>query len=396
MARNEAHLHCKKDFRTLSLAERQARIAKSLGLDAATVAAMLDGGIDGAAADHMIENAIGVLGLPFGLGLNFVINDKPYVVPMAVEEPSVIAAASSAAKRILAGGGFEASADESIMAAQIEVTQIRDVAEAARRVRAAVPELMPLAQASLAGVVAFGGGAREIVAREIGDGRLVVHVMVDCRDAMGANTLNTMAEAIGDRVAEIAQGKLGLRILSNLCDQRCARAIGRIPFDHLGGANAEEGRSIAEGIESASRFAEADVYRAVTHNKGIMNGTDAVVVATGNDWRAVEAGAHAYAARDGRYKPLATWRVDHDAKLLVGKVEMPMALGIVGGALRTHKGARIAVDLLGVESSRELAMVAVSVGLASNVAALRALSQEGIQRGHMALHLRTPAAGPRS
>ena len=376
-----------RSFRDLSLDERRAKLAESLGIDKTAILRTLEGGIDGQMANQMVENAVGVMGLPFGLGLNFVINHKHYVVPMAIEEPSVIAAASSAAKRILAGGGFEASADDSIMVAQIEITEVADVAKGSARVAAESSTLLANANAACAGLVEVGGGAKELVARDLGEGRLVMHLVVDCRDAMGANSLNTMAEAIGPRVAELAGGKLGLRILSNLCDRRCARSKGRIPFKALA-STAEEGRLVAEGIESASRFAEADIYRAVTHNKGIMNGVDAVVLATGNDWRAVEAGAHAYAASKGRYAPLATWRVDQADGSLRGSVEMPMALGIVGGALRAHRGARAAVDLMDIKTSAELAMVAVSVGLASNLAALRALSTEGIQRGHMALHRR--------
>ena len=386
-----------KDFRSSSLAERRARVATTLGISVEVATSMLEGGIDGALADTMVENSIGVLGVPFGLGLNFVVNERFYVVPMAIEEPSVIAAASSAAKRILAGGGFVATADEPLMAAQVELTGVADPALARKNIEAEASVLLERANDHLSGLREFGGGSREIVVRDLGEGRVVVHIVVDVRDAMGANMLNTCAEALGPRIAELAGGTLGLRILSNLCDRRCARAEARVPFTSLGDG-AEHGREVALAVERASRFADADVYRAVTHNKGIMNGVDAVVLATGNDWRAVEAGAHCFAARDGRYAPLSTWRVDESASVLLGRVEMPMALGIVGGALRAHRGARAAVDLLGVTTASELAMICVSVGLASNLAALRALATEGIQRGHMALHTRTthPPAAPKT
>lgn len=382
--------HYGRDFRSLTLTERRGRVAKTLGITADVAETIFERGLDGALADAMVENSVGVFGLPFGLGLNFVINQKAYVVPMAVEEPSVIAAASSAAKRILAGGGFVASADDPIMAAQVEINDVADPAQARKNIEAESKVLLERANDHLLGLTEFGGGSREIIIRDLGEGRVVVHLMVDVRDAMGANMLNTMAEALGPRLAELAGGKLGLRILSNLCDRRCARTQARVPFASLA-SNADEGREVAFAVERASRFADADVYRAVTHNKGIMNGTDAVVVATGNDWRAVEAGAHCYAARDGRYAPLSTWRVDEAAGVLKGQCEMPLALGIVGGALRAHRGARAAVDLLGVTTASELAMICVSVGLASNLAALRALATEGIQRGHMALHKRTSA-----
>ena len=237
------------------------------------------------------------------------------------------------------------------------------------------------------GLVERGGGAREITVRDLGCGFVVAHVLVDCRDAMGANLLNTVAEALGARVAALCHGELGLRILSNYCDQRVARVTARIPVvdfscQHTSGAVA------ARGVVNASRFAELDPYRAVTHNKGIMNGVDAVVLATGNDWRAVEAAAHAYAARSGRYSPLATWRLVDEGQTLEGRLEIPLSLGIVGGALRAHRGARLALQLLGVKSSAELSMVTAAAGLATNLSALRALATEGIQRGHMALHHR--------
>jgi hydroxymethylglutaryl-CoA reductase len=387
-------------FRHLAPAERRRRLALRAGLDPAELeAALATGGLDEAGADRMVENAVGTLALPFGLALHVRVDGRDHVVPMVVEEPSVIAAASSAAKRVRAGGGFRTSVDEPLMIAQVEVHDVADPAAARAALEAAADELLAAGAAAVPGVVARGGGPRSIEVRDLGDGMLVVDVLVDCRDAMGANLLNTLAEAIGPRVAELARGELGLRILSNHCDRRCVRVRAEVPYAALvsDGVVAErrvaEGRDVARRIRLASRFAERDVRRAVTHNKGIMNGVDAVVVATGNDWRAVEAAAHAYAARGGRYAPLATWTEDDERGVLVGALGLPLALGVVGGALRAHRGARLALAILGVGTAGELAAIAASVGLASNLAALRALATEGIQRGHMALHRRALGGG---
>lgn len=375
-------------FRELGVSERRRVLAEILAVPEADLSSSLDGGgLDLETADAMVENAVGTLGLPFGVALNFRINGAEYLVPMAIEEPSVIAAASHAAKRARAGGGFEASADEPLMAAQIEVHDVPDPASATARVRAAAAELLAKANRAVPGIVERGGGARELVVRDLGEGLVVTHVLVHVCDAMGANMLNTVAEAIGDRVADLTGGELGLRILTNYCDRRLTRVSARIPIDHFGSASIS-GLEAARGVASASRFAERDPYRAVTHNKGIMNGVDAVVLATGNDWRAVESAAHAYAARSGVYAPLATWRLSADEQTLDGAIEIPLALGTVGGALRAHPGARLALRLLGVTGAAELAMVAAAAGLATNLAALRALATEGIQRGHMALHRR--------
>jgi hydroxymethylglutaryl-CoA reductase len=242
-------------------------------------------------------------------------------------------------------------------------------------------------------LVARGGGARALEVRDLGEGFVVTQVIVDCRDAMGANMLNTIAEALGARVEALAGGQRGLRILSNFCDRRVARVTATLPVEDFGCKHAS-GIEAARGVASASRFAELDPYRAVTHNKGIMNGVDAVVLATGNDWRAVEAAAHAYAARKGSYGPLATWKLVDEERSLQGTIEIPLALGVVGGALRAHRGARLALKLLRIETSAELAMVTAAAGLATNLAALRALATEGIQRGHMALHHRASAPAP--
>lgn len=380
-------------FRTLSIQERRARIAEATGIPLADLERALAGSeLDLATAEAMVENAIGALALPFGVALNVRVNETDYLVPMAIEEPSVIAATSHAAKRVRAGGGFIAEADPPLMAAQIEVHGVRDPEAAAARIQEAEQEILKMASDAVPGLVARGGGARRLSTRDLGEGFLVTHIEVDCRDAMGANLVNTIAEALGPAVAALAEGELGLRILSNYCEKRRVRVRARVPVDALGDEK-RSGLAAAKGIASASRFAERDPYRAVTHNKGIMNGVDAVVAATGNDWRAVEAAAHAFAARSGTYGPLATWRLTEDETALEGQLEIPLALGTVGGALRAHRGAQIALSIAGVSSASELAMLAAATGLATNLAALRALSTEGIQRGHMALHHR--ALGPK-
>lgn len=375
-------------FRHLSVPERRRALAEAAGLAPADLDAAFDrGGVDVATADQMVENAIGVYALPIGVGLYLRINGQDFLAPMAVEEPSVIAAASHACKRVRAAGGFTASADPSLMTAQIALHEVADPAGAVARLCEARAELIELAHAALPSLRERGGGARDILARDLGDGLVVVHLVVDCLDAMGANMLNTVAEALGPRVAAIGRGELGLRILSNYCDQRLVRVSARIPVADFGGGEVD-GPAAALGVVRASDFASKDVYRAVTHNKGIMNGVDAVVIATGGDFRAVEAGAHAHAARSGRYEPLATWRLEDEGASLVGRLEMPLALGTVGGALRAHSAACTALALSGAASAAELGMIAASVGLASNLSALRALATEGIQRGHMSLHRR--------
>lgn len=332
--------------------------------------------------ERLIENAVGVFGMPLGLATNFIVDAREILVPMAIEEPSVVAAASNAARMARSGGGFRTSADPPRVVAQIELLEPADTA--AVQILGARDELLATADRTQPELVSLGGGARELRVRENigGPGRAVVHLEVDCKDAMGANIANTMAEAIAPRLAELAQAKTGLRIVTNLADSRLASAEVNLPVSALTRGDFP-GASVAEGIEAASHFAEADPYRATTHNKGIFNGVDAVLLATGNDWRAVEAGGHAFACRHGNYEPLSTWRVRGDE--LWGKIEMPMAVGIVGGAARAHPVARFSLELLGVTQGHELARVAVSVGLASNLAALAALASEGIQRGHMRL-----------
>ena len=383
-------------FYRAPLEQRQAELARQVGLSEEELALFTAGGIGAAAADRVVENVVGVYALPLGLGLNFLINGADRLIPMAVEEPSVIAAASNAARMARAGGGFVAEADESVMIAQVELREVADPAAATVAITGARQEILLAADAALPQLTRFGGGCRDLEVRVLPGQRLVVHLLIDCRDAMGANMVNTAAETLASRLAELARGRVGLRILSNLADRRVVRASTRVPCAALAGNDAgeraaEQGAGLARAIEAASRFAEDDPYRAATHNKGIMNGVDPVVIATGNDWRGIEAGAHAYAARDGRYRPLATWRVEGDA--LVGRLAMPMALGTVGGTLTVHPGARLALRILGVTTARELAGIIGSVGLAQNLAALRALAGEGIQRGHMALHRRAVGEG---
>ena len=374
-------------FYRLSLEERQAELARQVGLSSEDLALFASGGITATGADRMVENAIGIYALPLGFGLNFVVNGVDRLIPMAVEEPSVIAAASNAARMVREGGGFTADADESIMTTQVELRDVADPVAASASITNARAEILASADQALPRLRERGGGCRDLEVRTLPDRRLVVHIYVDCRDAMGANMVNTVAEAVAGRLAELASARTGLRILSNLSDRRLVRVSGRVPFSALSAdKSAEHGAALAREIEATSRFAEDDIYRAATHNKGIMNGVDPVVIATGNDWRGIEAGAHAYAARDGHYRPLATWRVEGD--FLVGRLAMPMAVGTVGGTLQVHPGARLALRILGVASARELAEVIGSVGLAQNLAALKALAGEGIQRGHMALHRR--------
>lgn len=395
-------------FYKLSVAERRALVAERSGVDAQTLARALDsGGIDCATADKLVENVLGTYALPFGIALNVQVNGKDRLVPMVVEEPSVIAAASNAARMVRSAGGFTAEMTEALMIAQVELRGLTDVELALRRLATETEHLLSVARGAVPNLVERGGGPRSIELRRLEHGRIVVHVLVDCRDAMGANLVNSIAEAVGPVAAGITGAELGLRILSNLSDRRAVRVTCRVhPSDLVlsrgkaapgvgdsappSAPNGElSGDAIANGIVAASEFAEADPYRAATHNKGVMNGIDAVVIATGNDFRAVEAGAHAYAALSGRYRPLSVWR--RDGEDLVGELALPLALGIVGGTLRVHPTARLALSLVRVESADDLAQIAASVGLASNLAALRALATEGIQRGHMSLHARSVA-----
>jgi hydroxymethylglutaryl-CoA reductase len=338
-------------------------------------------------ADRMVENVIGVFPVPLGIAVNFLINDKDYLVPMAIEEPSVIAAASYAAKMARDGGGIQTTSTQPIMIGQIQTVDIKDPYNARMKVLLAKKEILRKANEQDPVLVNAGGGALDLDAKVIDTSQgsmLITELHVDCRDAMGANAVNTMNEAVAPLIERITGGHALLRIISNLATRRLARASCTVPKESVGG------EQVVDGIVKASAFAAADPYRAATHNKGIMNGTIAVIIATGNDHRAIEAGAHAYAARSGRYTSLSTW--ERDAKGdLVGTLELPMAVGLIGGAVKTHPIARIAIKILGVKTANELAEVCTAVGLAQNLAALRALAHEGIQRGHMALHARNIA-----
>lgn len=344
-------------------------------------------------AERMIENVVGLYGLPLGIAVNFVVNGRDTLVPMVIEEPSVVAGASLAAKLARAGGGFRATTTAPEMIGQIQVLDVADPWSARFDLLAAREELLAMANETDPVLVELGGGAQDLTVRVLEHTAvgpmLVVHLIFDCRDAMGANAINTACEALAPRVEAITGGRVLLRILSNLADQRLARARCTIPVDALA-FEAFSGEEVAQGIVEAGAFAAADPYRAATHNKGIMNGVDAVVLATGNDWRAVEAGAHAYAARSGRYTSLSTWARDAEDNL-VGTLEMPLSLGIVGGATRVHPIAQVALKILNVQRAQELAEIVAAVGLAQNFAALRALATEGIQRGHMQLHARQVA-----
>ncbi len=380
-------------FYSLDVEERADRIAELAALDDADRAVLAGQGLTADLADQMIENVVGTYSLPLGIAANFLINDRDYLVPMAIEEPSVVAAASFMARIVRDAGGFRTGSTEPVMIAQMQILDVGDPWAARFDLLSRKQRLLELANQTDPVVVSLGGGARDIEIRVFPDSpigpMLVLHLLYDTRDAMGANTVNTSAEALTQPIEEITGGRVHLRILSNLADRRLARAKCVIPPGLLAFGD-YDGESVVQGIIEAYHFAALDVYRATTHNKGIMNGIDAVAVACGQDWRAIEAGAHAYAAREGRYGPLSTWTSDRDG-VLVGTLELPLAVGIVGGATRVHPGARAALKILGVETARELAEVLAAVGLAQNLGALRALSTEGIQRGHMTLHARQVA-----
>ncbi len=383
-------------FYKRSLAERSAVVAQWAGLTTAEQSALLGiNGLSAAHADHMIENAIGVYALPLGIATNFLINDQDVLIPMAIEEPSVVAAVSNAAKLFRAGGGFVTSSDEPIMIGQIQVLEIGDgsaqaVYVAAGAVMANKAALLEAVNRIGGSIVKSGGGARDLQVRPLLEtsvgAMLIVHLLYDTRDAMGANAINTALEHIAPQIEQITGGRVNLRILSNLTDQRKARAEGMIPASELTTGELS-GADVVRALVEAGAFAEADPYRAATHNKGIMNGVDAVVIASGNDWRAVEAGAHAYAARSGRYSSLTRWWRDDDGNLR-GSIEMPLAVGIVGGATRVHPAAQVALKIMNIQSARQLSEIIAAVGLAQNLAAMRALATEGIQKGHMRMHAR--------
>lgn len=361
-----------------------------------TLNALDPGALELSLADKLIENVVGVLGIPLGLGLNFRLNDVDYLVPLAVEEPSVVAAFSHASKLVRLGGGFRGDADPSLMVAQLQLSPktSHDADHLSDRLAKHKDAIDAAARQAAASMERRGGGYRGHELRRLDDPEggppmVVLHLIIDVLDAMGANLVNHVAEETAPVVEAVGGLKVGLRILSNLCDRRLARAEARIPVKALGGS------SVAEGVAEADRFARIDPYRAATHNKGFMNGVDAVALATGNDWRAIEAGCHAWAARSGRYAGLTRWTVEEDH--LVGRTEVPMAVGTVGGMTRSHPTIALTRSILGVFDARTLAVVFAASGLAQNLAAIKALATEGIQRGHMSLHARqlALAAGAR-
>ena len=380
-------------FYKLPLSERVDIVADFAGLNEDEKELLIGSGHDAKQADLMIENTLGTFELPLGVAVNFLVNGQDYLVPMAVEEPSVLAAVSHAAKLFRAGGGFTATATDPVMIGQIQVLDVPDLDAAVAAIEENKEALLLQANCCDEIIINLGGGARDIIARPFPETpvgpMLVVHLLFDTRDAMGANSVNTAVEALAPMVSDLTGGRTSLRILSNLADQRVAMAKGTIPAAMLE-THGIPGTEVARMIEEANAFAIVDPYRAATHNKGIMNGIDAVVIATGNDWRAIEAGAHAYAARDGRYQSLTDWHVDENGDLF-GQIVLPMAVGMVGGATKVHPTAKVAMKILGVQSAGELAQVIASVGLAQNLAAIKALSTVGIQRGHMRLHARQVA-----
>ena len=338
-------------------------------------------------ANRMIENVIGTMAYPYAVAVNFLINGKDYIVPMVLEEPSVVAAASNAAKIMRKNGGIKSITTGPIMIGQIQVVNVKDPYYAKMIVLENKDEIIKIGNEQDPILVKLGGGVKDVEARVIESPigpMLIVHLIVNVKDAMGANAVNTMCEAVAPFIERITHGRVYLRIISNLADRRLVRSWVKIRKETIGG------EEVVNGIVNAWAFAAADPYRAATHNKGIMNGVIAVALATAQDHRAIEAGAHAYAARYGKYGPLSTWEKDENGDL-VGSLEMPMAVGIVGGATKVHPIARISLKILGIKTATELAEIMGAVGLAQNFAALRALATEGIQRGHMKLHARNIA-----
>ncbi|HYB92703.1 MAG TPA: hydroxymethylglutaryl-CoA reductase, degradative [archaeon] len=377
------------EFYKLSPKERMEKVKSITKLtDEETALIQSVNGLKLEQADKMVENVIGAMPIPLGIAVNFLINGKDYLIPMATEEPSVIAAASNAAKMARIKGGFTTSSTEPIMFGQIQVVDVKNPPKAKKAILAAKKEILEKANAQDPTLVLHEGGAKDLdvkILKTISGQMVIVNLHVDCRDAMGANAVNSMAEAVAPLLERITGGKVYLRIISNLATARLARAEAVFAKEALGG------EEVVNGIIKAYAFASSDPFRAATHNKGIMNGITAVVLATGNDTRAIEAGAHAYAAITGKYKPLTIWEKNKN-KDLVGKIELPMAVGLIGGATAVHPVAKASIKILGVKTARELAEVIVAVGLAQNLAALKALITEGIQRGHMRLHARNIAA----
>lgn len=385
-----------KGFYKLDVEQRRRMVADLANLNDEHIAALAASGeLDDDAADRMIENVIGTMSLPVGVATNFIIDQKHYVVPFCLEESSVVAAASNMAKRCHAKGGFTSNNDAPMMIAQIQLLEIEDHNAAIQQIEENKIQLMELANSLPSTMIRLGGGCKNITTRSLetlSGPMLIVHIHVDCRDAMGANAVNTMAELLAPELENMTSGRSLLRILSNLATQRLARVTATFtPEEMSNTGDADDGKNIIDGILEAHHFAMADPYRAATHNKGVMNGISAVAVACGQDWRAVEAGCHAYVAyHQGRYGSMTHWEKDSEGNL-VGTIETPMAVGIVGGASKVHPVARANLEILGVESAQELASIMAAAGLAQNLGALRALATSGIQKGHMRLHAKNMA-----
>src|SRR6266851_8974442 len=375
-------------FYKLSVEERLRIVQEFSGLSDQEVNTLRTGALPVPSAQRMIENVVGVLPVPLGIAVNFLVNDRDYLIPMAIEEASVVAAASHAAKIARAKGGFKTSSTEPIMIGQVQLIKCPSPRDAEKAILSSKQEILDKANEQDPTLVSKGGGAKDLRVRilpSLAGTMVITELLVDCRDAMGANVVNTMAESVAPILEKLSGGHANLRIISNLADKRIARATALFGKEDLGGED------VVEGIVQAYAFAAADPYRCATHNKGVMNGVTAVCLATGNDTRAIEAGAHAYAARSGHYSPLTTWKKDSKGNL-VGAIEIPAAVGIIGGVTAVHPMAKICLKILGVKTARELGEVMASVGLAQNMAALRALAAEGIQKGHMSLHARNIAA----
>ncbi len=385
-----------KGFYKLDVEQRRRMVADLADLSDEHIAALAASGeLDDASADHMIENVIGTMSLPVGVATNFIIDEKHYLVPFCLEESSVVAAASNMAKRCHAKGGFSSNNDAPMMIAQIQLLDVEDHDTAIQQIEENKTQLMGLANSLPSTMIRLGGGCKNITTRSLetlSGPMLIVHIHVDCRDAMGANAVNTMAELLAPELEKMTSGRSLLRILSNLATERLARVTATFtPKEMSNTGDADDGKNIIDGILEAHHFAMADPYRAATHNKGVMNGISAVAVACGQDWRAVEAGCHAYVAyHQGRYGSMTHWDKDSEGNL-VGTIETPMAVGIVGGASKVHPVARANLEILGVESAQELASVMAAAGLAQNLGALRALATSGIQKGHMRLHAKNMA-----
>jgi hydroxymethylglutaryl-CoA reductase len=372
-----------KGFYKLPLEERARIVKQFANLSEEDLKILKGRGLELEQAQRMIENVVGTFELPFGVAVNFLINKKDYLVPMVIEEPSVVAAASNAAKLARPSGGFFTSSTDPVMIGQIQLVNVDSPFSARMKILEHKKEIIELANEQDPVLLKFGGGCKDMEVRVLENGMVITHLLVDCRDAMGANAVNTMAEAVAPYIEEITGGRVYLRIISNLASHRVARAWVKYSRDIIG-------EETVNGIVEAFEFASKDPFRATTHNKGVMNGVTAVVLATGNDTRAVESGAHSFASIGGRYTSLTHWEKDENGDLF-GSIELPMAVGLVGGATKSHPVARVSIKILGVKTASELGEVIAAVGLAQNFAALRALATEGIQRGHMTLHAKNIA-----